>query len=36
MQGKKERSRRRLTFMMYLFPAIAVFFVILEVVGASG
>ena len=36
MQDKKERSRRRLTFMMYLFPAIAVFFVILEVVGASG
>ena len=35
-QDKKERSRRRLTFMMYLFPAIAVFFVILEVVGASG
>ena len=36
MQEKKERSRRRLTFMMYLFPAIAVFFVILEVLGPSG
>ena len=36
MQEKKERSRRRLTFMMYLFPAIAVFFVILEFLGPSG
>ena len=36
MQEKREKSRRRLTFMLYLFPAIAIFFFIVQVVGASG
>ncbi|MDP7002900.1 MAG: DUF2116 family Zn-ribbon domain-containing protein [Candidatus Thalassarchaeaceae archaeon] len=36
MHEKRERSRKRLTIMMYLFPAIAVFFVILQIMGASG
>ena len=30
-QKKREKSRKRLTVMMYLFPAIAIFFVILEI-----
>jgi len=30
-QKKREKSRKRLTVMMYLFPAIAIFLVILEV-----
>ena len=36
IQGKREKSRRRLTFMLYLFPAMAIFFFIVQVVGASG
>ena len=35
-QKKREGSRKRLTVMLYLFPAIAILLVLLQAMGASG
>ena len=33
---KREGSRKRLTVMLYLFPAIAILLVLLQAMGTSG
>ena len=35
-QRKREGSRKRLTVMLYLFPAIAILLVLLQAMGTSG